>query len=64
MHATLIDRKAIAARLGVSVDTLRRSIEPRTDFPKPALRMSRKTVRWDDAEIQKWLARQRAEAQR
>lgn len=59
----MLDRKQIAEKLGVSVDTLRRSIESKTDFPKPALRMSQKTVRWDEAEIDRWIKRQRQLAQ-
>jgi predicted DNA-binding transcriptional regulator AlpA len=59
----MMDRKQIAEKLGVSVDTLRRSIEPRTDFPRPALRMSQKTVRWDETEIDRWIKRQRQLAQ-
>lgn len=58
----MIDRKTIAAMIGVSPSTLRQNIEPRPDFPKPALRLSRKTVRWEEADIQRWLKTQRARA--
>lgn len=57
------DRKAIADMLGVSVDTFRKRIECKPDFPKPVLRLSRETVRWEEADIQKWLHRQRQLAQ-
>lgn len=57
----LIDRKAIAQRIGIAVDTLRKNYESQPDYPKPALRLSRKTVRWDASEIEKWLARRSAQ---
>ena len=56
----MIDRPTIASMLGVTVETLRRRVETRPDFPKPALRLSRKTVRWDESEVQEWLRRQRS----
>jgi hypothetical protein len=40
--------------LGITVEQLRRSVEPRPDFPAPALRLSRKTVRWDADEVAVW----------
>lgn len=64
MHATLIDRKAIAAMLGVKPETFRKRVEVRPDFPKPVLRLSRETVRWDLADVERWLRQQRAAAQR
>lgn len=57
---TMLDRKQIADMLGVTVDTVRRRVETRPDFPKPAIRLSRKTVRWEPGEVLKWLARQKA----
>ena len=56
----MIDRQQIAAMLGVTVDTLRRRVEPSAGFPKPALRLSRKTVRWELAEINRWIQRQKS----
>jgi predicted DNA-binding transcriptional regulator AlpA len=56
----MIDRKQIADMLGVKVPTFRKRIEARPDFPKPVLRMSKKTVRWDPADVNRWLARQRS----
>lgn len=58
----MIDRKTIAAMIGVSPSTLRQNIEPRPDFPKPALRLSQKTVRWEKSDIERWLKTQRARA--
>lgn len=58
----MIDRREIARMLGVTTETLRRRVETRADFPKPALRLSRKTVRWEPAEIKRWIERQRASA--
>jgi predicted DNA-binding transcriptional regulator AlpA len=56
----MIDRQQIAAMLGVSVDVLRRRVEPSAGFPKPALRLSQKTVRWDLVEVNKWIQRQKS----
>lgn len=60
----MLDRKDIAAMLNVSPETFRKSVERRPDFPAPSLRLSRKTVRWDEAEIRRWIGVQRARAQR
>jgi predicted DNA-binding transcriptional regulator AlpA len=59
----LVDRKQIAERLGVKPETFRKCIECRPDFPKPVLRLSRETVRWDEADISRWLSRQKQLAQ-
>ena len=45
-------------------ETFRKRVEVRPDLPKPVLRLSRKTVRWDLADVKKWLRQQRAAAQR
>jgi predicted DNA-binding transcriptional regulator AlpA len=58
----MIDRKAIAAQLGVSVKTLRERVESRPDFPRPALRLSCRTVRWDPADVRQWIERERKRA--
>jgi predicted DNA-binding transcriptional regulator AlpA len=55
----MLDRKQIAEKLGIKPETFRKRVEVRPDFPKPALRLSRETVRWDDADIDQWLRRQR-----
>lgn len=54
-----LTRQQIAAMLGISPDTLRKRYEPRPDYPSPALRLSRKTVRWSAADIKRWLGRMR-----
>ena len=51
----MLDRKQIATMLSVTVDTFRRLVESRPDFPKPVLRLSRETVRWDEADVERWL---------
>jgi predicted DNA-binding transcriptional regulator AlpA len=58
----MIDRKTIAAMIGIEPGTLRKNYEVRPDFPRPVLRLSRKTVRWEEADIQRWLKTQRARA--
>jgi len=58
----MIDRKTIAAMIGVSTSMVRQKLEPRPDFPKPALRLSQKTVRWEKSDIERWLKTQRARA--
>lgn len=42
----------------------RKCVESRPDFPKPVLKLSQKTVRWEAADIDRWLKQQRAIAQR
>lgn len=56
----MMDRKQIAEKLGVKPETFRKRVEVRPDFPKPVLRLSRETVRWDETDIEQWLKRQRA----
>lgn len=56
----MITRKDIAAMLNVNVPHFRKSIEPRPDFPKPVLRLSRKTVRWEPQDVLRWIARQKS----
>ncbi len=56
----MLDRKQIAEMLGVNVDTVRRRVETRPDFPKPAIRLSRKTVRWEPGDVLRWIARQKS----
>lgn len=59
----MLDRKQIAEKLGIKPDTFRKRVECRTDFPKPALRLSREIVRWEEADIERWMQRQRQLAQ-
>lgn len=56
----MLDRKQIADLLGVTVDTVRRRVEARPDFPKPAIKLSRKTVRWEPGDVLRWIARQKS----
>ena len=55
----MLDRKTIAERLGISVDTFRRKVEKNPGFPRPVLRLSRETVRWDDSDVERWFRQQR-----
>ena len=57
MTTSLLKRKDIAARLGLTANTLRANYETRADFPKPAIRASQKTVLWDAADIDRWIKR-------
>lgn len=59
----MLDRKQIAEMLGVKPDTFRKRIECLPDFPKPVLKLSRETVRWSEADIERWLYRQKQLAQ-
>lgn len=52
----MMTRQQIAEMFGVTVDTLRRRFETRPDFPKPAIKASRKTVRWEPGDILRWKA--------
>ena len=56
----MLDRKQIADMLGVKVDTVRRRVETLPDFPKPAVRLSQKTVRWEPGDVLRWLARHKS----
>lgn len=51
----MLNRDEIAAMLGVSREVLRKTVEAKPDFPRPALRLSRKTVRWDRVDIERWM---------
>jgi len=54
----LIDRKTIAQKLAVTQRTLREAIEPLPGFPKPAIYVSQKTIRWREDEIDAFIERQ------
>jgi hypothetical protein len=58
----MIDRAEIARMLGVSVEVLRKRVEAMPGYPAPALRLSRKTVRWERPDIERFLAVQRQRA--
>ena len=53
----LLTFKSAAARLNVSVMTLRRWASERPDFPKPK-RLGPNCVRFSEREIQNWLVQQ------
>lgn len=52
----LIDTAGIAADLGLGRDYVTRSVVKRPDFPGPALRLSRKTVKWARTAYEAWKA--------
>lgn len=56
----MLTRKDIATMMNVSVQVLRRRVEADPSFPKPAIRLSQKTVRWEPGDVLKWLARQKS----
>lgn len=58
----MLTRSDIARLIGVSRELFRKTVEPRPDFPRPALRLSRKTVLWDEPEVMRWLQRERGKA--
>ena len=62
MIGTLIGRQDIAAALNITVEQVRKSLEVRQDFPRPVLRLSRKTVRWREEDVRRWLERERQKA--
>lgn len=60
MHLTdTLNRDEIAQLIRVSRDTLRKRYEPRPDYPRPVVRLSRKTVLWARSDIVRWIERQR-----
>lgn len=50
----LLTTGELADKLQVDVDTIRRFEKVEEGFPR-AIRISKKTVRWDECEIDKWL---------
>jgi predicted DNA-binding transcriptional regulator AlpA len=56
----MLTRKEIADMLSVTVDVFRRRVEARPDFPRPAVKLSKKTVRWEPGDVLKWIARQKS----
>lgn len=51
----LIDTGQIAKMLGVSREHVTDKLTKRADFPKPAVNLSRRLRRWEEAEVMKWL---------
>jgi predicted DNA-binding transcriptional regulator AlpA len=64
MSQSLIDTRAIAGMLGMSTKHVRERLVRRPDFPRPALQLSVKTRRWDLADVQVWLEKQRKKCAR
>jgi predicted DNA-binding transcriptional regulator AlpA len=60
----LIGTADIAAMLGLGREHVTSRVTKRADFPVPVLVLSRKTVRWESADVEKWIERQRAMAAR
>lgn len=52
----LIDSGAIASMLGLTRAHVTDKLTKRPGFPRPVLRLSRKTVRWSRRAIERWLA--------
>lgn len=44
--------------IGVARSYFVKKVEPRPDFPRPVLRLSRKTVLWDESAVREWLHKQ------
>ena len=54
----LITTADIAQDLGLARDYVTSKLTKRPDFPKPALRLSQKTVRWLRDDYESWKAAQ------
>lgn len=52
----LIDTADIAADLKLGRDYVTRRVVKRPEFPRPALRLSQKVVKWARAEYEAWKA--------
>ena len=52
----LIDTADIAADLNLQRDYVTRRVVKRPEFPRPALRLSRKVVKWARGEYEAWKA--------
>lgn len=60
----LIGTADIAALLGLGRGHVTDKVTKRLDFPKPVLVLSQKTVRWELADVERWIRMQRASAAR
>ena len=58
---TYITIDDIALRIGEKREFVRDSLVKRADFPRPALVLSKKIVKWDVADFDKWLEKKRKE---
>ena len=57
----MLTRDDIAQRWRITTETLRKRFECEPDFPKPALKLSRRTVLWAEADIARFEARRTAQ---
>lgn len=62
MTGPMLSRDDIANALRLTKEQVRKVVETRPDFPRPVLRLSRKTVRWLEADVLRWLERERQRA--
>lgn len=56
----LCSPEEIAKQLDMDVKLFKRHIKTAPDFPRPALFKSQKIVRWDKADIEEWLKKQKS----
>ena len=64
MAIQLITEQQIADKLSMDCKLFRRVIKTHPTFPRPTLCISQKTIRWDEADIDKWLAQKKQEMNR
>ena len=57
MSAPLIDREGIAARHKLPYRYVRDTLTKKPDVPAPAVRLTRRLVRWNAYEVDKYLLR-------
>ena len=60
----MIGTREIADMLGVTREYATDRITKRPDFPKPALVLSQKLVRWEESDVLRWIEEQRIRAGR
>ena len=58
---TYITIDDIAARIGERREFVRDTLVKRPDFPRPVLVLSRKIVKWDASDLDKWLEKKKRE---
>ena len=60
----MIGTREIADMLGVTREYATDRIVKRPDFPKPALALNQKLVRWEESDVLRWIEEQRIRAGR
>ena len=60
----MIGTREIADMLGVTREYATDRITKRPDFPKPALALNQKLVRWEESDVLRWIEEQRIRAGR